>query len=49
MMRAGLWEPAMFMGAGRIFEIYNKKQQIRRFTEKFEKLTNEDAMNNHIW
>ena len=49
MMGAGLWEPAMFMGTRRISEIQDNKQRIRQFTEKFEKLTNEDTMNNHIW
>ena len=48
-MGAGLWEPHMFMGAGRLSEILENKQGIRRFTEKFGKLTNEDTMNNHIW
>ena len=48
-MRAGLWEPHMFMEAGRISEISDNKQGIRQFTEKFEKLINEDTMNNPIW
>ena len=48
-MGVGLWEPVMFMGAGQLSEIKANKQRIWGFTEKFEKSTNEDPMNNHIW